>query len=143
MPSMVPDKAMKQGDHEFQYSDKAISCKWFDNRAVHLLGSSVKGFDAVSVASHWQKGAATKVNVSCPAMVKIYHHGMGGVDLMDQYTAAYRLDSRARFSFYLRIFSTYGMLAVPIPILSSIKSSPKGRVACLSNLQFLVLAQLT
>ena len=88
MPSMVPDKAMKQGDHEFQYSDKAISCKWFDNRAVHLLGSSVKGFDALSVVSHWQKGAATKVNVSCPAMVKINNHGMGGVDLMDQYTAA-------------------------------------------------------
>ena len=49
MPSMVPDKAMK--DHEFQYSDKAISCKWFDNRAVHLLGSNVEGFDAVSVVS--------------------------------------------------------------------------------------------
>ena len=31
-------------------------------------------------------------------------HGMGGVDLMDQCTAAYRLDRRARFRFYLRIF---------------------------------------
>ena len=40
---------MKRGDHEFQYSDKAISCKWFDNRAGHLLDSNVKGFDAVSV----------------------------------------------------------------------------------------------
>ena len=89
MPSMVPDKAMKRGDHEFQYSDKAISCKWFDNRAVHLLGSNVKGFDAVSVLSHRQMGAATKVNVLCPAMVKIYNHGMGRVDLMDRYTAAY------------------------------------------------------
>ena len=29
---------------------------------------------------------------------------MGGVDLMDQYTAAYRLDRRARFRFYFRIF---------------------------------------
>ena len=27
MPSMVPGEAMKRGDHEFQYSDKAISCK--------------------------------------------------------------------------------------------------------------------
>ena len=83
MPSIVPDKAMK--DHEFQYSDKAISCRWFDNRAVHLLGSNVEGFDAVSVASRRQKDAATKVNVSCPAMVKMYNHEMGGVDLMDQY----------------------------------------------------------
>ena len=101
---------MKRGDHEFQYSDKTISCKWFDNRAVHLLGSNVERFDAVSVVvSRRQKGAATNVNVSCLAMVKIYNHG---VDLMDQYTAAYRLDRRARFRFYLRIFSTYGMLAV-------------------------------
>ena len=92
MPSVVPDKAMKRGDHEFQYSDKAISCKWFDNRAVHLLGSNVEGFGAVSVVSRRQKGAATKVNVSCSTMVKIYNYGMGGVDLMDQYTTAYRLD---------------------------------------------------
>ena len=98
------DKALKRGDHEFRYSDKAISCKWFDNRAVHLLGSNVEGFDAVSVVSRRQKGAATKVNVSCPAMAKIYNHGMSGVELMDQYTAAYRLDRRARFRFYLRIF---------------------------------------
>ena len=104
MPSMVPDKAMKRGDHEFQYSDKAISCKWFDNRAVNLLGSNVEGFDAVSDVSRRQKGAPTKVNVSCPAMVKIYNHEMVRVDLMDPYTAAYRLDRRARFRFYLRIF---------------------------------------
>ena len=64
-----PDKAVKRGDHEFQYSDKAISCKWFDNRAVHLFGSNVEGFDAVSVVSRRQKGAATKVNVSYPAVV--------------------------------------------------------------------------
>ena len=95
---------MKRGDHEFQCSDKAIMSKWFDNRAVHLLGSNVEGFDAVSVVSRRQKGVATKGNVSCPAMVKIYNHGMGGVELMDQYSAAYRLDRRARFRFYLRIF---------------------------------------
>ena len=92
---------MKRGDHEFQYSDKAEfeSCKCFDNRAVHLLGSNVEAFDAVSAVSPRQKSAATKVNVSCPVMVKIYNYRMGGVDLMDQYTAAYRLDRRARFRF--------------------------------------------
>ena len=71
---------------------------------MHLLGSNVEGFDAVSVVSRRQKGAASKVNVSFPAVVEIYNHGMGGVNLMDQYTAAYRLDRSARFRFYLRIF---------------------------------------
>ena len=47
---------------------------------MHLLGSNAEEFDAVSVVSRRQKGAATKVNVSCSAMVKIYNHGMGGVD---------------------------------------------------------------
>ena len=34
----------------------------------------------------------------------MYNQGMGGVDLIDQRTAAYHLDRKSRVRFYLRIF---------------------------------------
>ena len=40
----------------------------------------------------------------CPDVIKMYNQGMGGVDLIDQRTAAYHLDRKSRVRFYLRIF---------------------------------------
>ena len=37
-------------------------------------------------------------------VVKRYNSGMGGVDLINQRTAAYRLDRKSSVSFYLHIF---------------------------------------
>ena len=50
-----------------------------------------------------EKGSKTKSSVPCPKVAKLYNNSMGGADLMDQHTAAYRLD-RKSFRFYLRIF---------------------------------------
>ena len=37
-------------------------------------------------------------------VVKLYNSGMGGVELMNQRTAAYHLDRKSSVRFYLRIF---------------------------------------
>ena len=50
------------------------------------------------------KGSATKTPVSCPTIIKMFNQGMEGVDLIDQKTAAYRLDRKSKFRFYLRLF---------------------------------------
>ena len=50
------------------------------------------------------KGLASKVSVSCLNAIKFYNKYMGGVDLVDQITAAYHLDRRSSIRFYLRIF---------------------------------------
>ena len=50
------------------------------------------------------KGSKTKSLVPCRKVVKFYNSGMGGVDLMDQHTAAYRLDRKSSVRFYFRIF---------------------------------------
>ena len=50
------------------------------------------------------KGSANKMPINCPNLVKLYNNGMGGVDIMDQKAAAYRLDRKSKFRFYLRIF---------------------------------------
>ena len=46
----------------------------------------------------------TKSSVPYPKVVKLYNNGMGGVALMDQRTAPYRLDQKSSVRFYLHIF---------------------------------------
>ena len=49
-------------------------------------------------------GSKTKSLVPCPKFVKLCNSGMGGLDLLDQSTAAYRLDRKSSIRFYLSIF---------------------------------------
>ena len=42
--------------------------------------------------------------VPCPKIVNLYNSGMGGVDLMDQCTAAYHLDRKSSVRFSFRVF---------------------------------------
>ena len=44
------------------------------------------------------------VPVSCRNIIKFYNNGMDGVDIMDKNTAAYRLDHKSKYCFYLNIF---------------------------------------
>ena len=41
---------------------------------------------------------------SCPNKIKMYNASMSGVDVIDQETAAYWLDCKSKFRFYLRMF---------------------------------------
>ena len=43
----------------------------------------------------------TKTSVSCPNIIKMYNAGMVGVDVINQKTAAYRLNCKSKFRFYL------------------------------------------
>ena len=40
----------------------------------------------------------------CPNIIKKYNASMGGVDVIDQKTAAYRLDCKNKFRFCLMMF---------------------------------------
>ena len=86
------------------YSDKVPCCKWFDRRSVLMLLSNIEWMSTTSTVLRWQKGFASKTQVSCPDVIKMYNQGMGGVDLTDRRTAAYHLDRKSRVIFYLHIF---------------------------------------
>ena len=58
--------------------------EWMDNRTVLLLSSALEGKNDISSVQSREKGSRTKSFVPCPQVVKLYHSGMGGVDLMDQ-----------------------------------------------------------
>ena len=104
MPKMIDDKQMKRGDCEFLFSDNSMAWKRVDNFSVLLLSSAIKGMNNILSAQRREKGSKTKSLVSCFKVAKLYNSGMGGVDVMDKHTAAYRLDRKSSLRFYLRIF---------------------------------------
>ena len=103
MPKMMNDKQMKRGDCEFLFSGNTMACKWMDNRSVLLLSPALEGMNDILSVQRREKGSKTKFSVPCPKVVKIYNSGMGGVDLMDQRTVAYRLDRKSSVKSYLCI----------------------------------------
>ena len=104
MPNLKADKELKRGESQFLYHKNVMVSKWMDNRGVLMVGSAVDEFDTTSTVQRRAKGSATKATINCPNLIKLYNAGMGGVDLLDQRVAAYRLDRKSKFRFYLRIF---------------------------------------
>ena len=105
MAAMPNDSNMNRGDIKFQFSENIASVKWFDNRGVTLVGTALEECDQISSVSRRAKGQSSKVTVPCPKMVKDLNSNMGGVDLLDQKTAVYRLDRKSSGGrYYLRLF---------------------------------------
>ena len=81
-----------------------MASKWMDNQSVLFLSSALEGIMTYYQFREEKKGSKSNSLVPCPKVVKLYNGSMGGVDLMDQRTAAYRLDWKSSVRFYLCIF---------------------------------------
>ena len=126
MLNMINDKQTKRGDCEFLFSGNTMACKRMDTRSVLLLSYAFEGMNDILSVQRRQKHLKLKTqplnpffsseliichsflpfihsSVPCPKVVKLYNSGMGEIDLMDQRTAAYRLDRKSSVRFYLRI----------------------------------------
>ena len=70
-----------------------------------MVGTCLEESDKISTISRRVKGQSAKIPVPCPEIIKDYNSGMGGVDLLDQKTAAYKLDRKSSgWRYYLRFF---------------------------------------
>ena len=76
-----------------------MACKWIDNRSVLFYHLSLKEW-----MTYCQSRGEKRVARPNLGFAWICNSVMGGVDLMDQCTAAYRLDRKLSFRFYLCIF---------------------------------------
>ena len=57
-----------------------------------MLFNNVEGMAATSTVPCWQNGSASKIQLPCPDVIKVYNKRTDGVDLIDQRSAAYHLD---------------------------------------------------
>ena len=70
-------------------------------KAALLLASNIERMDTCSTVQHRMTGSPSKTPINCFFVVKMYNKGIRDVDLIDQKTAAYRLDRRSKCRFYL------------------------------------------
>ena len=105
MAVMKKGKDMKRGDIHFQYANNVVAVRWFDNWGVIMVGTCLEECDKTSTVSRKVKGQSAKIAVPCPEIIKDYDSGMGDVDLLDQKTAAYKLDRKSSGGrYYLKLF---------------------------------------
>ena len=104
MSKLKKDKKIASDESDSHYSKNIIFRKWYNNKPVLLLKSNVNVMRGVSNIMRQTKGSATKAPVSCPNIPKLCNNGMGGADIMNQKTAPYRLDPKAKYRFYLKMF---------------------------------------
>ena len=76
--------------------------RWFDNRQVQFA-SNFAYTDPVEEVRRWSNKEKQRIDVTRPAIVKIYNAGMFGIDLFDMFMALYRLHHRSKKG-YMRIF---------------------------------------
>ncbi|KAK7149118.1 hypothetical protein R3I94_008658 [Phoxinus phoxinus] len=84
--------------------------KWYDNRAVTLV-SSFAGPEPVQKIQRWDKVNRAYIEVERPYIVGAYNKYMGGVDLLDSFTAKYKFPIKSR-RWYMYIFWHTIILAV-------------------------------
>ena len=82
-----------------------VAVNWFDNRGVTMVGTCLEESDKISTISRRVKGQSAKIPVPCLEIIKDSNFDMSGVDLLDQKTAAYKLDRKSSGGrYYLRFF---------------------------------------
>lgn len=84
--------------------------KWYDNRVVTLV-SCFAGPEPVQKIQRWDKATKTIIDVERPYIVGTYNKHMGGVDLLDSFSAKYKFPMKS-CRWYMYIFWHTIILAV-------------------------------
>lgn len=105
-------KAEGRGSSDQLVSKDELIClvKWADNKSVHLASNYCGVGDEIRV-KRFDKKAQKYVEISQPEVVAEYNMGMGGVDLLDQLLAYYRIFLKSR-KWTLRVIFHFINMAV-------------------------------
>lgn len=110
LPSILPDTKIKLNRGEFTFLVKSCvaAVKWQDNKAVSLL-STLHNLKDVFIQRIQKDGS--RIDVSCPEVVRTYNNIMGGVDRFDQLRERYAIGRRS-VKWWHRLFYFFIDLAI-------------------------------
>ena len=112
---LITDKELKdqgrsafveyQGEHDKSGNKCIRVVRWNDNNIFNLMYTFGSALPKDTV-QRWDRttGVNSKITVPCPATVKLYNAGMGGLDLMDSIVAYYRMFFRSKKWYHRLIF---------------------------------------
>ncbi len=83
-------KTVPRGHTDVLYKDDQVLVGWKDNKGVYLASNKF-GEDTTNNCRRFCRTERKYVTVPIPTMVQRYNTGMGGVDLMDNMVAVYRI----------------------------------------------------
>ena len=86
----IEKKSVERGTSQAVFNEDQVLVVWKDNKAVYM-GSNKYGMDPPSTCNRFNRIQRQSVVVPVPACVKEYNRGMGGVDLLDNLVACYRI----------------------------------------------------
>lgn len=111
LPSILSDTKIKLNRGEFTFLVKSCvaAVKWQDNKAVSLLSTLHNPKDVVFIQRKQKDGS--RIDISCPEVVRTYNNIMGGVDRFDQLRERYAIGRRS-VKWWHRLFYFFIDLAV-------------------------------
>ncbi|KAJ8929756.1 hypothetical protein NQ314_017527 [Rhamnusium bicolor] len=96
------DKSMQRGDSEWRMNLKGLTAlKWKDSKGIFLASNFHNPEEVTNVQRKTKDGS--RVEITCPMMVKDYNENMGYVDKSDQIKSYYEIDRKSK-RWWLRIF---------------------------------------
>lgn len=102
LPTLEDAKNMKRGDFDYSVSEgNVIYYRWMDNKVVHLISTFHQPEKVSTVKRKLKDGS--KVDVTCPQVLKDYNQNMNNVDVFDQLKSSYAIDRRSK-KWWHRIF---------------------------------------
>jgi len=92
-------------DYRFDKKNEVFAVKWNDNSVV-TLATNFQAVEPVLVAKRFSRTERKVVNVTQPNLIAAYNANMGGVDLLDNFVAKYKIAVKGK-KWWWPLFKNY------------------------------------
>lgn len=92
-------------DYRFDKKNEVFAVKWNDNSVV-TLATNFQAVEPVLVAKRFSRTERKVVNVTQPNLIAAYNANMGGVDLLDNFVAKYKIAVKGK-KWWWPLFTNY------------------------------------